>query len=97
MAGKRVSLSGEGSWVTGFASTKDSTFRVLLVNFDTNGKHSEAVPITIGGLTPGSYKFRQHFFLGQDVTVTENVVGDTIQKKILMPASSILQLEITKI
>ncbi len=97
MAGKRVSLSGEGSWVTGFASTKDDVLRVLLVNFDTNGKHSEVVPITIGGLIPGSYKVRQTFFLGQDVTLTETTVGDTIQKKILMPSSSILKLELTKI
>ncbi len=96
MAGKRVSLSGEGTWVTGFASTRDNTFRVLLVNFDTNGKHSEVVPITIGGLSAGSYKVRQRFFLGQDVTTTEQVTADTISRKILMPASSILQLEITK-
>jgi hypothetical protein len=96
MAGKRVSLAGEGTWVTGFASTRDNVLRVLLVNFDTGGTHTEAVPITFGNLDPGTYKYRQHFFLGQDVTLTETVGQDTLQKKILMPASSIVMLELTK-
>ena len=96
MAGKRVSLQGEGSWVTGFASTRDNVLRLLLVNFDVNGTHSELVPITFGNLDPGTYKYRQHFFLGQDVTLTETVGQDTLQKKILMGASSIVMLELTK-
>lgn len=94
--GKRVSLSGEGSWVTGFASVKSSKYCVILINFDVNGTHSEAVPITIGGLDNGSYTVRQKFFLGSDTSLTETVTNGSIQKKILMPASSILQLEISK-
>lgn len=96
MAGSRVSLSGEGTWVTGFATTKDNVLRVMLVNFDVNGSHSEVVPVTFGNLDPGTYKYRQHFFLGQDVTLTETVTGNTLQKKILMSASSVVILELTK-
>lgn len=116
MAGTRVSLSGEGSWVTGFASTKDNITRVLLVNFDPNGTHTEAVPVTFGNMDPGTYKYRQHFFLGNDVTLTETIAAPspspsgqtrfsalgqpppvtTIQKKILMPPSSIVMLELSK-
>lgn len=96
MAGSRVSLSGEGTWVTGFASTKNNVLRVMLVNFDTNGSHSEVVPVTFGNLDPGTYKYRQHFFLGQDVTLTDTVTGNTLQKKILMSASSVVILELTK-
>jgi hypothetical protein len=96
MAGKRVSLAGEGTWVTGFASTRDNVLRVLLVNFDTNGTHTEAVPVTFGNLDPGTYTYRQKFFLGQDVKLTETVEQDTLQKKILMPASGVVLLELTK-
>ena len=96
MAGKRISLKGEGSWVTGFASTNNSVLRVLLVNFDTGGTHIETVPVTFGNLNAGTYSYRQKFFLGQDVTLTETVTGDSLQKKILMPASSIVLLELTK-
>jgi hypothetical protein len=96
MAGKRISLTGEGSWVTGFASQRDATIRVLLVNYDANGKHTEAVPVTFGNLAPGTYSYRQRFFLGQDITLTETVTGDSLQKKILMPPSGVLMLELTK-
>lgn len=96
MTGKRVSLKGEGSWVTGFASINNGVTRVLLVNFDTNGTHTESVPVTLGNLDPGTYSLRQRFFLGQDVTLTETVTNGTIQKKILMPPSSVLLLELTK-
>jgi hypothetical protein len=96
MAGTRVSVSGEGTWVTGFASTKDNVIRLLLVNFDTNGTHSEVVPITFGNLDPGTYSYRQKFFLGQDVTLTETIEGDTLQKKILMNPSSVVMLELSK-
>jgi hypothetical protein len=96
MAGNRVSMTGEGTWVTGFASKNANTLRVLLVNFSTNGSHSEVVPVTFGNLDPGTYKYRQHFFLGGDVTLTDTVTENTLQKKILMPSSGIVILELTK-
>jgi len=96
MAGQRISLSGEGTWVTGFASTREGVIRVLLVNFDTRGTHTENVPITLGNLTPGTYKLRQRFFLGSDATFTETVTEQSLQKEILMPASSIVLLELSK-
>ena len=91
-----MSLSGEGTWVTGFASIRDNTLRVMLVNFDPNGSHSETVPVTFGSLDPGSYKFRQRYFSGQDTTITETVSGDILTKKINMPASTIIILELTR-
>lgn len=96
MAGRRISLSGEGTWVTGFASTKGDVIRLLLVNFDTGGTHSEVVPVTFGNLDPGTYTYRQRFFLGQDVTVTETITETSLQKQILMPASSVVILELSK-
>jgi hypothetical protein len=96
MAGQRISLSGEGSWVTGFASTREGVIRVLLVNFDTRGSHSENVPVTFGNLEPGTYKLRQRYFLGKDLTTNETVTETSLQKEILMPASSIVILELSK-
>lgn len=96
MAGTRISLSGEGTWVTGFASTRDGTIRVLLVNFDTKGTHTEKVPVTFGNLAPGTYTLRQRFFLGVDATTTETVTETALRKEILIPASGIVMLELTK-
>ncbi len=96
MTGTRVSVSGEGTWVTGFASTRDGIIRLLLVNFDPRGTHTELVPVTFGNLTPGTYKLRQRFFLGSDATFTETVTEQSLQREVLMPASSIVILELSK-
>jgi len=96
MSGKRLSLSGEGTWVTGFASKNNGIIRVLLVNFDVNGTHSETVPVIIGGLTPGSYSYRQKLFLGKDITRTEIISETSLEKQILMPSSGIMLLELTR-
>lgn len=96
MAGQRASLTGEGSWVTGFATTKDNVLRILLVNFDTRGTHTEKVPVTIENLEPGTYTLRQRFFLGADAILTETVSESTLKKEIFMPASSLVILELSK-
>lgn len=98
MIGNRLELSGEGSWVTGFATKRDETIRVLLVNFDNNGSHTENVPITINGLEPGNYTYRERFLLGRDVVFDETITNQkpTITRDVFMPAQSVAILEITK-
>jgi xylan 1,4-beta-xylosidase len=96
MAGNRLNLTGEGSWITGYASIKDGVIRVLLVNFDTRGTHTENVPVTFGNLEAGTYTYRQLFFQGQDVTLTESVTENTLSKTVFMPASSVVLLELTR-
>jgi hypothetical protein len=55
MKGERLALSGEGSWVTALASKTDGTIRVLLINFDQSGYHSEDTPVVVTHLKPGEY------------------------------------------
>lgn len=97
MIGTRMQLTGEGSWVTGFATTKADVVRVLLVNFDANGNHSEQVPVQFTKLTPGAYKLRQRFLLGLDTTKTYGIDSDTLGTDIYMPAQSVAILELTKV
>ncbi len=96
MAGDRVNLRGEGSWVTGFASTKDGVIRVMLVNFSATGSHTESVPVTFDGLDPGTYTLRTRYFLGTDSKVTETVTGATLAKQIPMSSQSIVLLELSR-
>lgn len=96
MVGNRIGVSGEGSWVTGFASVKDKTIKLFLVNFDEQGTHTETVPITYTNLEPGTYTYRERFLFGRDVTLTETVSKTTLSKQLFMPASSMAILEITK-
>lgn len=91
-AGQRLSLSGEGSWVTGFASVNNNKICVMLTNFDANGTHSEAVPVTFDKLDPGNYTFCQQPFLGKNTCLTETVTGTAFQYSVLMNPSRVMKL-----
>lgn len=96
MAGDRILLTGEGTWVTGFATVKDNVYRTMLVNFVASGSHTETVPVTFGRLENGSYSYRERFFLGKDTSTTETVTDGTLAKQVTMPSQSIVILELTK-
>ncbi|MFZ5844992.1 MAG: hypothetical protein ACOY0S_00805, partial [Patescibacteria group bacterium] len=96
LAGRRLALSGEGTWVTALATMQDKTVRVLLVNFDAGGAHSENVPVTFTNLDPGNYTYRERFLFGRDVSLREAISGNSLSKKVYLPAQSIAILELTK-
>lgn len=96
MAGERLNLTGEGTWVTGFASRRGQTIRTLLINFDARGSHAENVPVTFTGLEAGAYIYREHFLLGRNVTFKENVASGSLSRQVYLPAQSVAILELTK-
>ncbi len=100
MAGNRVLLTGEGTWVTGLASKLANTTRIMLVNFDAFGNHTETVPITITNLPNGTYEYSQQYLQGntpgEAQKLTESVTNQSLKKQIFMSAQSIVLLEITK-
>lgn len=95
MAGNRLYLKGEGTWVTGFATVKDNTIRLMLVNFNDRSQKSETVPVTLTNLTPGKYIYRERFLLGRDVVFNEELNSTTFTKDLFMPANSVAILELT--
>jgi len=96
MAGTRLLVTGEGSWVTGFATNRDAVTRLMLTNFDQNGSHSEQVPIKFTNLAAGTYKLRQRFLLGRDTATTFEVTEQTLTTDVFMAAQSVAILELTK-
>lgn len=64
MKGQSVQLTGNGSWVKAFAKKDGNSYKILIVNFDPTGKHSEAVPITVNNLPFTSYNVKRTNFLG---------------------------------
>lgn len=97
MVGTRLIVSGEGSWVTGFATIRDQTIRLLLVNFDASGNHSEQVPVKITNLEEGSYKVRQQFLLSRDTSTTNETNEGAITLDVLMPAQSVAIVTLSKL
>ncbi len=52
----RLALSGEATFVKGFASTDDNGVTFILANYDPRGSNFERVPIEITGLPNGTYR-----------------------------------------
>lgn len=95
MAGTELTLSGEGSWVTGFATTKDASIRVMLVNLDPNGCHTENVPVTIKNVAPGTYAVRQQLLLGRDTTTNITLQDTTLTTQIYLSCQNVAILTVT--
>mgnify|MGYP000916673842 CR=1 FL=1 len=82
----RVSVEGEGSWVKAIASTDDEgMFKLLVVNYDPKGKHSEAVPITFENLPVRNFSLSRKDFLGGTET-TKVATSEASWKTVQMMA-----------
>lgn len=100
MAGNRLLLTGEGTWVAGLATKQGTAIRVMLVNFDAGGGHTETVPVTITNLTNGTYTYQQQYLQGlrpEDLKTSDEQISDgTLTKQLFLPAQSVVILELTK-
>ncbi len=93
MAGSRLPLSGEGTWVTGFASAQNGVTKVLLVNF--NG-YTENVPVTLTGVTPGTYSLHTAYLFGPTTTAPVTIPAAPYQTKVPLSSNNVVILTLTK-
>ncbi len=96
MEGNRLLVTGEGSWTSAVATTRDGVIRLLLVNFNHQYSKGETVPLTFLNLEPGTYSYRERFFLGRDITLQETISEPTWKKQLFLPANSVALLELRK-
>lgn len=98
MAGNRLLLGGEGTWVTALAIKQQESVRVLLVNFDATGSHTETVPIRITNLPNGTYTYSQQYLQGmqpeEPKQQQETVSDGTLVKQLFMPAQALVLIEL---
>jgi beta-xylosidase len=93
LLGKRLSLTGEGSWVAAAASQDGKTIKVLLVNYDSADRHFETVPVTLKNLAAGKYQFKTSYFMGNETTIQENLTGIDVVKNIFLEPNAAVMLE----
>lgn len=66
----RLSVSGEGSWVKSVASSDDNgNIKMIVVNYDQKGSHSESVPMLFENLPKMNFRFTRRDFMGQSRTL----------------------------
>jgi len=98
MKGTRLALSGEGTWVSGFATKNNDVIRILLVNFDVyGGKREEYVPVKIIGLNPGTYVYKIKRYNGPtEQTSMFTATNEPINKTVRMATNGVAIIEISK-
>lgn len=97
MAGKRISLEGEGSWISGFATKEGNIIKVILTNLDPSAQHFEMVPLSIINLETGNYSYQESFLRGMEKTSTETIATGILRKEIPLTSNNIVVVELGKI
>ncbi len=101
LSGSQIIVDGEGTYVTALASKNDDKISLILTNYDQSGRNTEAVPVVFRNLDQGKYSLEITNLKSQR-TVDLNLepingeISLTGAKAIIMPANSIVSLELTK-
>lgn len=89
--GERLAITGEGSWVRAIGAQDGDTIRIMLVNYDPRGMHSEVVPVTFVNLKNQNFNLRRDILGGisreQKIATTEAILQQTVP---LSPNSVVL-------
>lgn len=93
--GRRLIVAGEGTYVSALASATGNKINIILVNYDTNGKNTELVPVSLNNLPIGIYSV-ETTYLGEASTKVDNIqpIDGTIKRDVLMRPNSVVSLEI---
>lgn len=96
LKGNRLSLTGEGTYISALSSKSDNAIFVIISNYDIADKNTENVPITFTGLTPSSYKLKYSYILDNNSGTYELVsTRGSITKTFTMLPNTILLLKLT--
>ena len=94
MKGRRYVVVGQGSWVKAFVTGEDNIIRMLLVNYDPFGRHTENVPIHFVNIPSGEFTYRRIDFLGgmTEQFVNINTPDWTVHEYMKANSAAILEI-----
>lgn len=97
MNGTKLARIGDGTYVTSMA-TRDTAgaIRILVVNYDKAGKHSEVFPLNLIGLLDGSYSVREEYLSGRVLNTEATVVAGAMRREITLSASDAVLVTILR-
>lgn len=97
MRGSQLAKVGEGSYIYALAAKDQAGIvRVMSVNYDVNGSHAETFPLTMVGLTDGTYTIQEQYLSGNVVNTEAVAVGGSLRRDISLAASDAVLVTITK-
>ncbi len=83
VSGRKLAVAGQGSWVKAFARDNAGVAKTLVVNYDTSGKHTEAVPITFANLPSRQFLLKRTDYGGgvtEEQVATSSASWKTLQE-----------------
>ncbi|MFH2019050.1 MAG: glycosyl hydrolase [bacterium] len=96
LSGVRLGLMGEGDYITAMAARDDQgVVRIMAVNYDEKGKHSEVFPLTITSLEGSSYSVTEEYLSGRRITNVLLTENGNIKREIVLPASEAVLVTVT--
>jgi hypothetical protein len=97
LSGNRLPTVGNGDYVTALAAQDPSgVIKVLVVNYDEAGSHSEVFPLTLVGLTDGVYNLQEKYLSGRSLNTDINLAGGSLRRDISLSASDAVMVTLTK-
>jgi len=93
----RLQLNGEGTYVKAVASSSYNKTTVILVNYDQANNNTELVPLTVNNLSGGNYQIKETRLDGNITSTNIQVPGTSLSKSVLMPANSVVAIEVIKL
>ncbi len=94
MSGQRLLVSGEGTWVSGFASKDGNRIALILANYDRYGRNTEQVPVSFSHLSEGNYLFTTTRLGQKPVAQTITTSNNSFITNTVMQASGVVLLEL---
>lgn len=89
-----IEVTGNGSWVKSFAKRSDNTIKILIVNYDQYGKHSEAVPLRVINLPSNNFNLKRIDFNGSISQEKVEVVDNTWETTLFFDPNTATILEL---
>ncbi len=95
LGSQRLKLIGEGSFVKALASRdKEGRVKILVVNYDSRGRHSEVFPLVITGLKDGSYSLRERYLSGRKLDTRVEVVQGRLKRSYALDPNEVVLVEL---
>ncbi len=97
LVGDRIPTLGKGTWVKGASTKEGQTIKTILANYDSANAHTETVPVTWEGITPGEYSLILQYFGGQTRSEKIATSSSKLLKNVPLGPNSAIYLELTKL
>lgn len=95
IGGSSLDIVGQGSWVKAIAKRDSQKIKILIVNYDNYGKHSESFPLKVVNLPTNTFNLKRIDFNSDTTNVPVTVENNTWETILSFDPNTASILELT--